>query len=200
MTHRFALLALALIAAPAMAQQTPAPPPAAAPAEDLVPVALDTSMGRIVIALDRGHAPKTVANFLAYVDARKLDGESFYRAMPYGKGGLIQGGITSDARKLNKPVEFESTRVTGLHNKAGTIAMAPLAEMTLDDFRAAMDTNFWGAVHTTLAVLPGMRRRGEGRIVNVSSIAARTVSSGETQTGRRVIITSRTRGMAGVGR
>ena len=127
MTHRFAFLALALLAAPAMAQQPSAPPPAAAPAEDLVPVALDTSMGRIVIALDRGHAPKTVANFLAYVDAHKVDGESFYRAMPYGKGGLIQGGITSDARKLNKPVEFESTRVTGLHNKAGTIAMAALA-------------------------------------------------------------------------
>jgi peptidyl-prolyl cis-trans isomerase A (cyclophilin A) len=57
-------------------------------------------MGRIVIALDRARAPLTTANFLAYVDSGKLDGETFYRAMPYGEGGLIQGGITSDARKL----------------------------------------------------------------------------------------------------
>lgn len=127
MTKRFALLALALLAAPALAQQAAPPAPAPAVAEDLVPVALETSMGRIVIALDRGHAPKTVANFLAYVDAGKFDGESFYRAMPYGDGGLIQGGITGDARKLNGPVEFESTTRTGLRNTAGTIAMAALA-------------------------------------------------------------------------
>ena len=114
---RFALLAAAALSAPLSAQ----------PAPDLVPVALDTSLGRIVIALDRGRAPKTVANFLGYVDSGKLDGESFYRAMPYGDGGLIQGGITSDARKLGPPVAFESTEATGLSNVAGTIAMAATA-------------------------------------------------------------------------
>jgi peptidyl-prolyl cis-trans isomerase A (cyclophilin A) len=128
MTIRFALAALALIAlpVPALAQAQPAVAPVAAPApkDDLVKVALDTSAGRIVLALDRGRAPLTVANFLAYVDSKKLDGESFYRAMPYGDGGLIQGGITSDVRKLRPPVAFESTTATGLSNTAGTIAMA----------------------------------------------------------------------------
>jgi peptidyl-prolyl cis-trans isomerase A (cyclophilin A) len=133
MTYRFALPLIALLAAPSIAQQPPArqqraePPLTVEAAADLVPVALDTPLGRMVIALDRGHAPKTVAKFLAYVDAKKFDGESFYRAMPYGEGGLIQGGITTDARKLNAPVAFESTRVTGLSNKAGTIAMASTA-------------------------------------------------------------------------
>src|SRR6476659_6536147 len=47
--------------------------------------------------------------------------------MPYGDGGLIQGGITSDARKLNPPVAFESSTKTGILNKAGAIAMADLA-------------------------------------------------------------------------
>ena len=126
MIHRFALAALiALAATPAVAGQA-LPPLATAPVEDLVPVALETPLGRIVLALDRGRAPLTTANFLAYVDGKKLDGESFYRAMPYGDGGLIQGGITSDARKLAKPVPFESTATTGLANKAGTIAMAAL--------------------------------------------------------------------------
>ncbi|MGN6154743.1 MAG: peptidylprolyl isomerase [Sphingomicrobium sp.] len=100
---------------------------APAPQSGLVPVAIETSAGRIVVALDQAHAPLTTANFLAYADAHKFDGESFYRAMPYGSGGLIQGGITSDARKLNPPVAFESSDQTGIKNVAGSIAMAALA-------------------------------------------------------------------------
>jgi peptidyl-prolyl cis-trans isomerase A (cyclophilin A) len=97
--------------------------------EDLVPVAIDTSVGRIVVALDRAHAPVTTANFLHYVDTHRFDGQSFYRAMhmPDGKGGdggLIQGGITIDARKLFPPIAHEPTTQTGLHNVAGTISMA----------------------------------------------------------------------------
>ena len=117
---------VASLSAPAFAQQTPAdlngPPVAVA---DIVPVAIDTSYGRIVIGLDRLHAPITTANFLAYVDAHKFDGESFYRAMPYDEhGGLIQGGIVSDASKLLKPVTHEPTDQTGIRNTACAIAMA----------------------------------------------------------------------------
>ncbi|MBV9528044.1 peptidylprolyl isomerase [Sphingomonas sp.] len=129
MQTRIALLAAALFANPALAQvATPSPTPsaAAAPAAaaDLVPVAIDTSLGRIVIALDRGKAPVTTANFLHYVDSHRLDGESFYRAMHVGSGGLIQGGITSDARKLYPPITDEPSSKTGLHNVAGAISMA----------------------------------------------------------------------------
>lgn len=60
-----------------------------------------------------------------------------------------------------------------LINNAGTIAVGPLEVMTLDDFRDAMATNFWGTVHTTLAALPEMRRRREGRIVNIASIGGK---------------------------
>lgn len=91
-----------------------------------MPVEIDTSLGKIVVALDQAHAPLTTANFLRYVDAHKFDGESFYRAMPYGSGGLIQGGIR-DSRKLNPPVAFESSGQTGIHNTTGAIAMAALA-------------------------------------------------------------------------
>jgi peptidyl-prolyl cis-trans isomerase A (cyclophilin A) len=66
----------------------------------------------------------SIANFLAYVDGKKFNGESFYRAMPYGDGGLIQGGITTDARKLGKPVAHEPTSKTGLSNVAGALVMA----------------------------------------------------------------------------
>jgi peptidyl-prolyl cis-trans isomerase A (cyclophilin A) len=115
MLNRIALLAAAF-AAPVFAQ-------APATTVDLVPIEIDTSLGKIVVALDQKHAPLTTANFLRYVDAHKFDGQSFYRAMPYGDGGLVQGGIR-DARKLNPPVAFESSDQTGVHNTTGAIAMA----------------------------------------------------------------------------
>jgi peptidyl-prolyl cis-trans isomerase A (cyclophilin A) len=126
MLTRIALI-LAAFSAPAFAQATSVDllrPPIHS---DYVPVAIETSLGRIVVALDRLHAPLTTENFLRYVDSRKFDGESFYRAMPYGAGGLVQGGITSDARKLNPPVPYESSEKTGIQNKAGAIAMAAFA-------------------------------------------------------------------------
>ena len=125
MLTRIALLLSAFAAAPVLAQ-APAPPVAQAPAakEDIVPVAIDTSLGRIVVALDRGRAPITTANFLRYVDAHRLDGETFYRAMHSAGGGLIQGGVRSDVRKLFPPVADEPTSKTGLKNVAGAISMA----------------------------------------------------------------------------
>ncbi len=128
MTKRIihAALAALLCATPSLAQ-TVKPnesPPAPAPTDDLVHVRIETSAGPILVALDRRRAPLSVANFLAYIDGKKLDGESFYRAMPYGDGGLIQGGITSDARKLGKPIAHEPTSATGLTNVAGSLVMA----------------------------------------------------------------------------
>src|SRR5215217_6576972 len=114
---------LAALATPALAQ-TPMGILAPAPKDDLVRVALDTSEGRIVLVLDRGRAPLSTANFLKYVDAGRFDGETFYRAFKYGDGGIIQGGVTSDARKIYPPVAHEPTSATGLKNQAWTIAMA----------------------------------------------------------------------------
>ncbi len=118
------LAAACLATAPALAQ--PAPAAATAPKDDLVRVRIETSAGPLLVALDRGRAPATVANFLAYVDGGQFDGEGFYRAMPYGGGGLIQAGITSDARKLRPPVAHEATSTTGLKNVAGSLVMARL--------------------------------------------------------------------------
>lgn len=134
MKHRILAAALlAAMSAPVIAQAAaPAAAEAPAPKEDLIPVAIDTSLGRIVVALDRGHAPKTTANFLRYVDTHRYDGETFYRAMPASDGSpaLIQGGIKSDARKLLPPVAHEPTSKTGLKNIAGAISMARLTPGT----------------------------------------------------------------------
>ena len=129
MIDRLIIAALVAIAAVPGLAQTTVPVPAAQSNQDIVPVAIDTSLGRIIVALDRAHAPITSANFLHYVDTHRLDGQNFYRAMHVadanGKdGGLIQGGITTDARKLFPPISHEPTTQTGLHNIAGAISLA----------------------------------------------------------------------------
>ena len=60
-----------------------------------------------------------------------------------------------------------------LVNNAGIIQVGPLESMDEEDFDEAMNVHFWGPLYTTLAVLPEMKRRGWGRIVNVSSIGGR---------------------------
>ncbi len=60
-----------------------------------------------------------------------------------------------------------------LINNAGIIEVGPLDTMTVEDFQRSMDTHCWGALHTVLAVLPGMRRRGWGRIVNIASLGGK---------------------------
>jgi NAD(P)-dependent dehydrogenase (short-subunit alcohol dehydrogenase family) len=60
-----------------------------------------------------------------------------------------------------------------LINNAGVIQVAPVELMTLDDYEEAMKVNFWGPLYTTMAVLPDMRRRRGGRIVNISSIGGK---------------------------
>jgi peptidyl-prolyl cis-trans isomerase A (cyclophilin A) len=131
MMHRILAAALfAAASAPVIAQPAaPSGAPAAATITDLVPVAIDTTLGRIVVGLDKAHAPITTANFLHYVDTHRFDGQMFYRSMhtPDGNGvdgGLIQGGVRTDARKLYAPIAHEPTSQTGLHNITGAISMA----------------------------------------------------------------------------
>ena len=60
-----------------------------------------------------------------------------------------------------------------LVNNAGTITVGPMDTMTTEEYREALDVFFWGPLHTTLAVLPEMRKRQNGRIVNISSIGGK---------------------------
>jgi len=124
MKTRIALAAcLSAFAVPALSQPAPMGILAPAPKEALVKVALDTDKGRIVLALDKGRAPITTANFLAYVDKHWFDGQSFYRAFQYGTGGIIQGGVRDGAKQF-PPIAHEPTSQTGISNKAWTVAMA----------------------------------------------------------------------------
>jgi NAD(P)-dependent dehydrogenase (short-subunit alcohol dehydrogenase family) len=61
-------------------------------------------------------------------------------------------------------------RIDMLINNAGVIQVGPLEHMSYGDYQHAMDVHFWGALHCTEAVLPHMRQRKCGRIVNIASI------------------------------
>ena len=60
-----------------------------------------------------------------------------------------------------------------LINNAGTIGVGPQQSMTDADFEDALKIHFWGPYFTSMAVLPHMRSRKQGRIVNITSIGAR---------------------------
>jgi NAD(P)-dependent dehydrogenase (short-subunit alcohol dehydrogenase family) len=60
-----------------------------------------------------------------------------------------------------------------LVNNAGIIQVGPLEHMTEEDFENAMATHFWGPLHLMFEIVPSMRRRGFGRIVNITSIGGR---------------------------
>jgi peptidyl-prolyl cis-trans isomerase A (cyclophilin A) len=122
---RFLLFILILLATP-FATAHAAPQPARSSA-GLVHVRILTSAGPIVLALDARRAPKTVANFMKYVDDGRFDGTQFYRTSRR-KGdatfGFIQGGIAQDARRILPSIPLEPTDKTGIHHLDGTISMA----------------------------------------------------------------------------
>ena len=99
-------LAAAAIAAPALAQK----------------VTLATSLGDIVVELEREKAPKSVDNFLQYVRAGHYNGTVFHRVID---GFMIQGGgykADLSERATRAPIPLESRN--GLSNLRGTLAMA----------------------------------------------------------------------------
>lgn len=123
------LTLLALIAAPlpAIAQTEPAPVATPAPKPVLVRVSLQTSEGTIVLDLEKERAPITTANFLRYVDQKRLDGVVFYRAAQVVPGfGFIQFGVQNAPQRVLPPIAHEPTTKTGVKHTDGAISIARL--------------------------------------------------------------------------
>jgi peptidyl-prolyl cis-trans isomerase A (cyclophilin A) len=112
----------------ALAQDATQPPAAVT-----VKVDLKTSLGDIVLAVETQRAPVTAANFLRYVDQKRLDGSEFYRSMAVGEDGqhgLIQGGLRGNPKRALKPIAHEPTTVTGLSHVDAAVSMARAAPGT----------------------------------------------------------------------
>jgi NAD(P)-dependent dehydrogenase (short-subunit alcohol dehydrogenase family) len=64
-------------------------------------------------------------------------------------------------------------RIDILVNNAGVISVGPVESQTIENFRSVMDTNFFSGVHCSMTVLPQMLGRGDGTIVNISSVGGK---------------------------
>ena len=133
---------LSLVIAPAVMAQTPAQPlPQAAPLPfatstpvdgqmpdpTLPRVAIDTSEGRFVLAIESKRAPLTAANFLRYVDQKRLDGRRVYRVSHVAdRFGFIQFGMNGEPKLSLPPIKHEPTTQTGVKHLEGTISTARL--------------------------------------------------------------------------
>jgi NAD(P)-dependent dehydrogenase (short-subunit alcohol dehydrogenase family) len=74
--------------------------------------------------------------------------------------------VAAIAERFGSPIEI-------LINNAGTIQVGPMETMTEADYDEALRLHFWAPYHTVHAVLPAMRARRAGRIVNISSIGGK---------------------------
>lgn len=73
---------------------------------------------------------------------------------------------------VNTIVE-ENGRIDILVNNAGFDMFGPLEDLTIDEIKAQFETNFFGLIRTTKAVIPTMRKQQRGTIVNISSLGGR---------------------------
>lgn len=163
-TRRMVLAALAVVAAVPSTAQTPEP--------SLPRVAIVTTVGTLTVEVETKRAPISAANFLRYVDQKRLDGVSFYWIVKVGpEFGFVQFGPHTDTKKYLPPIKHEPTTLTGLSHTDGTLSIARLGlgtargEFTISvgDQRRALDAG------------PGVPADGQGYAAFARIVGGRDV-------------------------
>jgi NAD(P)-dependent dehydrogenase (short-subunit alcohol dehydrogenase family) len=129
---------------------------------------------------------------LGKATALLLAGEG-YRVFAGGRNAQKRTALDAEAKQRNLPLQSLEMDVTDdasvdraigiiheeagpvdiLINNAGIAFSAVIEEITLADFRKQFETNFFGVVRVTQHVLPEMRKRCRGRVINVSSVSGK---------------------------
>jgi NAD(P)-dependent dehydrogenase (short-subunit alcohol dehydrogenase family) len=81
--------------------------------------------------------------------------------------------IEQDLKHMIRQVEEHYGRIDVLVNNAGVIQVGPLENQSVEEFREALDVHYWAPLHTMMAVVPGMKERREGRIINIASLGGK---------------------------
>ena len=124
------------------------------------------------LALAREFAQEGCRLVLAARDAQEL-AHARQDLMQRGAEVLTVPCDVTDQEQVRSVVDQATQRfgrVDIVVNNAGIIQVGPMSTTTVEDFAKALDVMFWGTLYPTLAVLPQMRARRSGRIVNITSI------------------------------
>src|SRR5919201_3660745 len=112
--------------------------------------------------------------FHTYASMRKLDGDGSKQITDIAKNEnlpieVIQLDVNNDnsvTEAINR-IANEKGRIDVVINNAGYDLMGALEETSIEESKAQFETNFFGAVRVMEAVIPMMRKQGEGIIVNI---------------------------------
>jgi len=84
-------------------------------------------------------------------------------AIDVGDDASVREGVTKIVR--------DAGRIDVLVNNAGYLCAGAIEEVSLDEAKAQFETNYFGVVRMSIAVLPGMREQGRGHMISVTSLA-----------------------------
>ncbi|MCE2518699.1 MAG: L-iditol 2-dehydrogenase [Alphaproteobacteria bacterium] len=105
-----------------------------------------------------------------------LEAEAVHTADALGENGMAVAMDVTDPDAIRtgvKAVEAHWGGIDILVNNAGIFKMAPIGQVTREDYRRQFDVNVGGTIFASQAVVPGMRKRGGGAIINFASQAGR---------------------------
>ena len=107
--------------------------------------------------------------------ARRVDGLKDLKDRYRDQVLLLPLDVTNETQAIEAVTSTIRTfdRLDVLVNNAGYGNVAPVEDTTLEEFRAQIETNLFGTIILTKAVLPYFRERGAGHIIQVTSIAGR---------------------------
>ena len=112
--------------------------------------------------------------------ARAIERLSDLQGRYPGNLALFELDVT-DSDRCAAAVEVAVSTFGGIDvlvNNAGYAHVAPFEQTSVEDFKAEIDTNFFGVVNMTRAVLPSMRLQRSGHVINISSSAGRFGAAG----------------------
>jgi len=141
------------------------------PAEPVLITGCSSGIGHAAAASLHG------AGLRVYATARRVDTLADLASQGIATLALDVTDETSMAQAV-AAVEAEAGAVGTLINNAGYGLYGPVEQVTMAEVRRQFETNFFGLVRLTQLVLPGMRHRRRGRILNVSSMGGRATLPG----------------------
>ena len=123
----------------------------------------------LLLARNEFETYATMRNLKKSIDLQKIAAEE---RIPLKVLPLDVNDDTSVSNAIDTIVK-ENGRIDVLVNNAGYDVFGSLEELTIDEIKGQFETNLFGVIRATKAVIPTMRKQGSGTIVNISSLGGR---------------------------